>query len=57
MNETLHHPKVSVRISLGTRVFVAGEDVYGKMEVKCNSSETTLGMRTIGIALTGVERS
>jgi hypothetical protein len=54
MNETSYHPKLHVSITLGTKVFVAGEDAYGKIELSCNSE--IIGLRAIRVVLTGVQR-
>ncbi|KAF9519674.1 hypothetical protein BS47DRAFT_1387948 [Hydnum rufescens UP504] len=54
MNETSYHPKLHVSITLGTKVFVAGEDAYGKVELSCNSE--SIGLRAIRVVLTGVQQ-
>lgn len=54
MNESSHHPKLRVALALGS-VFVAGSDVYGKMDVECRADHG-VGLRTIKIELRGVQR-
>lgn len=55
MNESSHHPKLRVTLTLGS-VFVAGGDVYGKMDVECQSGEG-VGLRAIKVELRGIQRN
>ena len=49
MNATPHHSKVRVSLTLSSSLFVAGQDVTGKMEMECR------GDKDIGIGLMMVE--
>lgn len=49
MNATQTHPKVRVSVSLGSPVFVAGEEITGKMELDCRSD------KGLGISIMMVE--
>lgn len=55
MNDSEHHPKVKVTAVLGSPVFVAGGDVYGKIEIE-SRAEADLGLRCIFVELSAVER-
>lgn len=56
MNDSEHHPKVKVTAILGSPVFVAGGDVYGKIEIE-SRADTDLGLRCIFVELNAVERA
>ncbi|KIJ50950.1 hypothetical protein M422DRAFT_158742, partial [Sphaerobolus stellatus SS14] len=50
MNATPHHSKVKVSISLSSPLFVAGEDITGKIELECRA-EKELGIGLIMVEL------
>lgn len=54
MNESSHHPKLRVTLTLGS-MFAAGGDVYGKMDVECRA-DAGVGLRAIKVELKGVQR-
>lgn len=56
MNESEHHPKLKVQATLGAPVFVAGGDVYGKVEIE-SRADTELGLRSLFVELIAVERT
>jgi len=39
MNTTSHHPKVRVGLELSSSVFVAGDEITGKMEMECRTDK------------------
>ena len=49
MNATPHHSKVRVSLTLSSSLFVAGQDVTGKMEMECRAD------KDVGIGLIMVE--
>ncbi|KAF8526274.1 hypothetical protein BU17DRAFT_40645 [Hysterangium stoloniferum] len=49
MNATPHHSKVRASLTLSSALFVAGEDITGKMEVECRAE------KEVGISLIMVE--
>lgn len=55
MNESEHHPKLKVQAILGAPVFIAGRDVYGKVEIE-SRADTDLGLRSLYVQLTATER-
>lgn len=55
MNESEHHPRLKVQAILGAPVFVAGRDVYGKVEIE-SRADNDLGLRSIFVELTAIER-
>ena len=54
MNESEHHPKLGVKLYLGAPVFVAGEDIFGKVEIE-GKADSELGLRSIFIEVTAIE--
>ncbi|KAF8340435.1 uncharacterized protein EI90DRAFT_3035536 [Cantharellus anzutake] len=58
MNEFQDHPKVRARLTLGSKVFVAGHEVYGKLEVESIAGPNAgLGLRFIYVSLSGTQRA
>lgn len=55
MNESEYHPKLRVQATLGATHFVAGRDVFGKVEVE-SRVDFELGLRAIYVDLHAVER-
>jgi len=49
MNATPHHSKVKVSVELSSSLFVAGEDITGKVEMECRAE------KEVGIGLIMVE--
>ena len=57
MNESQHHPQVAVQLTLGSRVFIVGEEVYGKLEVESKAGpHAGLGLGSIYASLSGTQR-
>lgn len=54
MNATAHHPKVNVSLSLSSSLFVAGQEITGKMEVECRA-EKDIGMNLIMVELLAIQ--
>jgi hypothetical protein len=54
MNAGPHHSKVRVTLALADNVFVAGQEVCGKMSVECRSDKS-VGIGTISVDLHGVQ--
>jgi hypothetical protein len=54
MNATPHHPKVKVSLSLSSPLFVAGQEITGKMEVECRADKE-VGMNLIVVELIAVQ--
>jgi hypothetical protein len=54
MNESPHHSKIRVMLTLGNTMFVAGEDITGKMDIECRADKG-LGLGTIMIELLAVQ--
>jgi hypothetical protein len=49
MNVTPHHSKVRVSLALSSTLFVAGQDITGKMEMECRAD------KSVGLGLIMVE--
>lgn len=54
MNATQTHSKVRVTASLSAPVFVAGDEVSGKMEMECKADKG-LGIDTMMVELVAVQ--
>ncbi|KAI5119446.1 hypothetical protein M0805_008385 [Coniferiporia weirii] len=54
MNATPHHSKVKVSLSFSEPLFVAGENVTGKMELECRA-ERGLGINVIKVELFAIQ--
>jgi hypothetical protein len=56
MNATPHHSKVRVSLAISSSLFVAGQDVTGKMEMECRAdNEVGLGLIMVELfAIQGV---
>ena len=39
MNTTSHHSKVRIGVELSSSVFVAGDEITGKMEMECRADK------------------
>ena len=54
MNAGPHHSKVRVSLALVDGVFVAGQEVGGKMHIECRTG-SDLGLGTIAVDLNGTQ--
>jgi hypothetical protein len=54
MNESEHHQKVRVQLTLGAPVFIGGQDVFGKIEIE-SRVDGELGIRSIFVEMTAIE--
>lgn len=57
MNATPHHSKIRVSLALSSSLFIAGQDVTGKMEMECRADkEVGLGIIMVELfAIQGVD--
>jgi hypothetical protein len=56
MNASPHHSKVKVSLTLSDPIFVAGNNISGKMEVECRGDgEFGLGIGLIAVELFAIQ--
>lgn len=54
MNATPHHSKIRVSLAQSSSLFIAGQDVTGKMEIECRADKD-VGLGLIMVELFAVQ--